>query len=265
MAFPGYQYIITPGLKFQKIFRWRPGFCYTKGEMLRTLHSIFFYLITALSFFIGSVMAMLGAPLAKSKTNFFQDAARAWARFLIIFSGVKVSCFGLENVPRQGPVIIACNHQGAADILVLLAYLPVRFRFAIKKELFRIPFFGGYLKKAGYFPIDREMILSAYRTVETMAGFLQAGDSILIFPEGTRSRTGELGRFKRGSLLAAQKSGAPILPVAISGSFHILPTGTWRIHPCPVKLSVGKPIHIKDENDYNGKVEEVRDAIARML
>ncbi|MFH1347590.1 MAG: lysophospholipid acyltransferase family protein [Candidatus Margulisiibacteriota bacterium] len=232
---------------------------------LRIIHSIFFYLITVISFVVGTTITLFFVPFSKSPYRPFQTAAHLWARFLAFFSGVKVKVSGLENIPRDKALILASNHQGAADILIVLACLPIRFRFAIKKELFKIPVFGLYLKKAGYFSIDRKMVLSAYRTVETIIKIIKEGESVLIFPEGTRTKTGELGRFKRGSLLAALKSGAPIIPIAISGSFNIMKKGSWLFNPCPVKFSVGKPIYIQSEADYDSKVEEVRETIARML
>jgi 1-acyl-sn-glycerol-3-phosphate acyltransferase len=234
-------------------------------KVINIMRSLVFYLLTVLSYIFGTTITFLFVPFARVKSRPFQVAAQIWANFLIFISGVRVERHGLENIPRKGAFIIAANHQGAADILFALAYLPAGFRFAIKKELFKIPVFGWYLKKAGYFSIDRKLVLSAYRTVETIIEIIKQGESVLIFPEGTRTRTGELGRFKRGSLLAALKSGAPILPVAISGSFNIMPAGSWVIHPCRVKFSVGKPIHIRNEADYDGKVAEVRETIARML
>lgn len=233
--------------------------------LIRLIHSLFFYLLTVVAFVIGTTMTLFFVPFSRSKIKPFQIAAHLWARFLSLFSGVKVKVSGLENIPKDFPSIFVSNHQSAADILILLANLPVRFRFAIKKELFKIPIFGWYIRKAGYFPIDREVVLSAYRTLETIIEIIKAGESVLIFPEGTRSKTGKLGKFKRGSLLAALKSGAPIVPVAISGSFNVMPRGTWLIHPGPVKLSIGTPIYIKTEADYDNKVEEVRQAIAKML
>jgi len=231
----------------------------------RTVHSLFFYFLAVISSIIGTALALIFVPFSKSKTRPFQTAAHLWARFLAFFSGVRVKVSGLESIPKDKPVILASNHQGVPDIILLLAYLPVLFRFAIKKELFKIPVFGWYLKRAGYFLIDRTAALSAYQAVEKITEIIKAGESTLIFPEGTRTKTGELGNFKRGSLLAALKSGAPIIPIAISGSFDIMPSGTWILNPHPLKLSVGKPIYIRSEADYDSKVEEVREAIARML
>jgi 1-acyl-sn-glycerol-3-phosphate acyltransferase len=184
---------------------------------------------------------------------------------LVWCSGIPLEIRGLENIPKNQPLLIACNHQGAADILILLAGMPIDFLFAIKKELFQIPVFGWYLKRAGYIAVDRALILSAYKLVAAFAKRLEGGESILVFPEGTRTKTGELGAFKRGSLLSAPKAGVPILPVAISGSFNLMPRGSWIICPHPVKLTISQPITITAGEEYESKVEEVRSRIAKML
>ncbi|MFC1571349.1 lysophospholipid acyltransferase family protein [Candidatus Margulisiibacteriota bacterium] len=233
--------------------------------IIRLIRSLLFYSMLVVTFIIGTTLTVFFSPFAKQKTKPFQTSAHLWARLLVLASGVKTKISGLKNIPRDKALIFASNHQGAADVLLALAFLPIGFRFAIKKELFRVPFFGWYLKRAGYFSIDRKLVLSAYKTVEQIIDIIKAGESVLIFPEGTRTRTGELGKFKRGSLLAALKSGAPIMPIAISGSFNIMPKGSWIINPCPVKFSVGQPIEIKSEEDYDKKIAEVRQAIAGML
>jgi 1-acyl-sn-glycerol-3-phosphate acyltransferase len=233
--------------------------------LVRLLRTLFVFLLVVVGFFVGSSLAYLFSPFVRPKTLAYQNAAHYWARFLGFFSGIKVETSGLENIPLNKSLILVANHQGAADIPVLLAYLPVRFRFAIKKELFNIPLFGWYLRQAGYFPIDRQVILSAFKTLDQIIRILKAGESVMIFPEGTRSRDGSLGKFKRGSLMAALKSGAPIVPIAIDGSYNIMPKGSYLFNPSRIKLSVGQPIYITDEKEYDQKVEEVRAAIAKML
>jgi 1-acyl-sn-glycerol-3-phosphate acyltransferase len=233
--------------------------------ILRIIQTIFLFCLTVITYFLGSLIASCLAPFVRPQTMAFQAAAHYWARLLGFFSGIKVETLGLENIPRDQPVILVANHQGAADIPILLGYLPVRFRFAIKKELFSLPIFGWYLRRAGYFPVDRQVILSAYKTVEQIVEIIKLGESVMVFPEGTRSRDGSLGKFKRGSLMAALRSGAPIIPLAISGSYNIMPRHTYLINPSKVKLSAGKPIYIKDENEYEQKVEEARDSIAKLL
>jgi len=233
--------------------------------ILRFLHNFLFYLYTLISFFVGIALALCFAAFSKDKIKTFQMAAQLWSRLLIFFSGVKVTTQGLENIPPDQPMILVSNHQSAADIPILLAYLPVHFRFAVKKELFSIPIFGWYLREADHFSVDRQAVLSAYKILTQMIRILKAGGKVLIFPEGTRSWDGTLGKFKRGSLMAAFQSGAPVIPVAISGSFNILPRGAKLFKPVKVKLSVGKPVYIRTQEEYDRKIEEVREAIARML
>lgn len=233
--------------------------------LFNLLRTVFLFLLVFVSYFIGLAITFCFIPFVRPRTRLFQLAAHYWARLIGFFSGIKVDSAGLQNIPRDKPLILVANHQGAADIPVLLGYLPVRFRFAIKKELFKIPLFGWYLRQAGYFPIDRQVILSAYKTLDQIIAILKSGESVMIFPEGTRSRDGTLGKFKRGSLMAALKSGAPVVPIAIAGSYNIMPKGTYLVNPSRIKLSVGKPIYITDEKEYDRKVEEVREAIAEML
>ena len=101
--------------------------------------------------------------------------------------------------------------------------------------------------------------------MEQIINILKVGDSVMIFPEGTRSKTGELGKFKRGSLMAALKAGVPVVPLAIDGSYNLMPRGSWLIQSTKVTLSIGQPIRITNEEDYDSKVNEVRDAIEKML
>ncbi|MFA4904896.1 MAG: lysophospholipid acyltransferase family protein [Candidatus Margulisiibacteriota bacterium] len=228
---------------------------------MRIIRSLFFYLTAVLGFFIGTALTLLIVICAppERKLKIYQNSARTWARLLAFISGVPVAIEGLENLKKNEPVVIVSNHQGAADILILLAYLPVDFRFVIKKELFKVPFFGWYLKKAGYISVDRGVGEKAHRLFSEAEDALKTGDSILVFPEGTRSRDGKLQPFKRGSLLLAQKARVNIVPVAISGSFHILPAKSIFFNVVPVVVKIGRPL------SYKTSLEEVHALIQQML
>ena len=235
---------------------------------MRLVRSLFFYLTAVLGFFIGTALTILIALPARPerKLKIFQDSALIWSRLLAFISGVPVKVQGLENLKKDEPVVIVSNHQGAADILILLAYLPVYFRFIIKKELFKVPFFGWYLKKAGYISVDRGVGEKAHRMFSEAQEALRSGDSILIFPEGTRSRDGKLQPFKRGSLLLAFKAKVSVVPVAISGSFHILPAKSIFYNPVPVSLKIGKPISLlKYGSAYEKALEDIHGVIQQML
>ncbi|MFA4857725.1 MAG: lysophospholipid acyltransferase family protein [Candidatus Margulisiibacteriota bacterium] len=233
-------------------------------KIINSLHSIFFYLFVAVTFLVGMLITMAAALFSKDKERTFQNAARIWAKLLARISRIKVKVEGMENLPHNQPVVLAANHQSAADILILLAYIPTYFKFVAKRELFKVPLFGSYLRLAGYIPIDRQSNLKAHKTLYDISKLIRAGDSILIFPEGTRTRTGELGPFKRGSLVIAQQAGVPVVPIAISGSFNIMPKGTRVINPTKVKLSIGEPIPV-EHHSMEEILNRVRSKITSML
>ncbi|MFH1683722.1 MAG: lysophospholipid acyltransferase family protein [Candidatus Margulisiibacteriota bacterium] len=233
--------------------------------LFKLIYTIYLFVIVISTFIIGTTVTLFFVPFSKTKSRPFQIAARIWAKLLLFFCFIRLEVIGRENIPKDKPVLIAANHQGFADILIVLAAMPVYFRFAIKKELFSIPFFGWYLKKAGYFPIDRKIILSVYKTVEVMEKIFNEGDSVLIFPEGTRSKTGQLGVFKRGSLVTALETGCPVIPISISGSYNIMPRGNLFAWPHPVRLTISPPVYITAEETYDNRVKEIRDAVAKNL
>jgi len=240
--------------------------------ILKLIHTIVFYIIAVLSFIIGTLLTIPFALITKEHHKPFQFSARWWSKFLMFASGAKVKITGLANIPKNEALIFASNHQGAFDILIHLAYLPRYFRFIAKAELFRIPVFGWYMSMAGYVPIEREVSTSAHRTIGGVSDALRKGDCVLIFPEGTRSKTGELLPFKRGSLMAAFQSGATVIPVAISGSYRMMPKKTFLINRVPIRISFGEPISFKKyvgckptKDDYENELVRLRNEIEKLL
>ncbi|MFH2034309.1 MAG: lysophospholipid acyltransferase family protein [Candidatus Margulisiibacteriota bacterium] len=233
---------------------------------MKVLRSILFYLVVVFSFPVGSALTCLASLAVKPASKAFRFVASRWSRLLVLISGVKITVSGKENVPRGEAVIFVSNHQGAADIPILLASIPVLFRFIIKKELFKIPFFGWYLRKADYLCVDRGAADKAHSFMSEAVNLLKAGQDLLIFPEGTRSRDGKLGEFKRGSLLLAFKAKVKIVPVAVSGSFDVFKGGSLLVNAVPVRVSIGKPISLeKYGSKFDKALEDVRSAIERML
>lgn len=231
--------------------------------MLRT---IFFYIMVVPSYFIGTAITFCFYVFSKDRVHPFQLAARYWSSFLLFCAGVKVEVKGAKKVPLKEPVIYVSNHQGSADIMILLAKLPTLFRFIIKKELFKIPIFGWYLRKAGYLSVERGVGHKAHKLFSRSVEVLRSGENLVVFPEGTRSRSGKLGAFKRGSLLLAFKAGVKVVPVAISGSYDIQPHGSLLIRPRPVKLFIGDPVDLKGYGSrYEKALEDVRGTIAGLL
>ncbi|MBU0686300.1 MAG: 1-acyl-sn-glycerol-3-phosphate acyltransferase [Candidatus Margulisbacteria bacterium] len=232
--------------------------------IVNLLHTIFIYIFVVITFIVGTMITTIVALFASNKQHVFQKAANIWAKIIIAVSRTKVKVEGIENIPADQPLVLAANHQSAADILILLANIPLFFKFVIKRELFKVPIFGTYLRLAGYIPIDRFKTLKAHKTLYDTSKQIRRGETILIFPEGTRTRDGSLGQFKRGSLVIAKQSGVPVLPIAISGSFDIMPRGTFIIHPSKVKLTIGEPIPVNDK-DMEKTIHKVRSKIESML
>jgi len=170
--------------------------------------------------------------------------------------------------PDYPNVLFLANHRSMADVLAMFATAPRSVRFVAKSSLFKIPYFGQTMKYVGIFEIDRKNKKTAIETLDKAVERLQNGlDSVVMYPEGHRSKTKELLPFKKGAFHLAVKSGAPIVPVSISNSDYILPYGSWRMQDGEIKLHYGKPIITKDltSDDIPMLIEKVREAILKNL
>ncbi len=196
--------------------------------------------------------------------GYIHGIGRLWLRIILGLSGVRVAVRGVELVPKDRPVIFLSNHQGAFDIPALQSNIPGRFKWVAKKSLFKIPVVGWSMGLAGYISIERESAGSAYKSIEAAAGEIKNGASVLIFPEGTRSKTGELLPFKRGAFILAAKSGAPVVPIAIRGTKDIMKKGSLLIRPSDVVITIGEPIQPATLSE-SGLKERTREAIERLL
>ncbi|MFB3829768.1 MAG: lysophospholipid acyltransferase family protein [Bryobacteraceae bacterium] len=168
--------------------------------------------------------------------------ARVWARVLVKAAGMRVEVDGLHHLDPGRSYVIACNHLSLLDIPVIAAHIPLEFRFFAKKSLFRIPFLGGHLRRAGHFPVVRDDPRQGLKLLSDAARQIRGrGVSVLIFPEGGRTQ-GELGEFKDGAAYVAIKAGVPLAPMGIAGTRACLPMGSLAVRPGPVRLRVGEPI-----------------------
>lgn len=187
-----------------------------------------------------------------------------WCRIILKLSGVRVSVTGVGNLPGDRPVVIFSNHQGAFDIPVLQGYIPVQFRWVAKTSLFKIPIIGWSMWLAGYIGIERESARKAYGSLKAAAEKVKNGTSVLVFPEGTRSETGELLPFKKGAFVLAAMSGVLVVPVGVTGTSGIMKKGGYTITPARVSLKIGAPFPTAGlKADEISKL--ARDAIAGLL
>lgn len=178
--------------------------------------------------------------------NRIHKIANIWAKILLLISNTKVEVIGKENILQGQPQIFMANHQSDFDILIVLGHVPGQFRWIAKKELFNIPIFGAAMKTAGYIEIDRNNHEKAMQSMDEAALRIREGKSVMTFPEGTRSRDGEIKAFKQGTFHLAIKSGVPIIPISIIGSGRIMPKRSLKVTPGKVKLVIGKPIEVQN-------------------
>lgn len=209
-------------------------------------------------------IAVLLSLIIDRRGGYIHPIGSLWLRIILRLSGVSVTVRGLENIPKDRPAVFLSNHQGAFDIPALQGYIPKRFKWVAKKSLFKIPMLGWSMSLAGYISIERESAGSAYKSIEAAAGEIKGGASVLIFPEGTRSATGELLPFKRGAFILASRSGAPVVPIAIRGTKDIMKKGSLLIRPSNVVITIGAPIESVDFNESELK-ELARQAIEALL
>jgi 1-acyl-sn-glycerol-3-phosphate acyltransferase len=187
--------------------------------------------------------------------------ARYWSRFIFWGVGIRVHLFGTENIPKGQPVIFAANHQSTMDIPAMFGYLPVQFRIMAKQVLFMIPFLGWHLYLSGNIPIDRKDARKAFGSVYKATARIKQGVSLFVFLEGTRSRDGKLHRFKRGSFTLARKLGVSLVPVAIKGTFNLMPADAWTSKSGDVEVRILPPVKTTQEVDFNAMMKEVRGQI----
>jgi 1-acyl-sn-glycerol-3-phosphate acyltransferase len=233
-------------------------------NFLRAIFVLFFALFMTL---LISVLTLLYTVVFRKPAASVQCLAAWWAQSICAAAGVSVQVEGTDKLIPEQPYIFGANHQSQFDIFVLQGFLGIDFRWLAKKELFKVPIWGPAMRKAGYIPIDRSHGRKAIKSLDEASQRIAGGTSVIIFPEGTRSKDGKLQDFKSGAMLLAIKSGVPLVPVAISGTYDILPKGHVLCRPGRVKILVGKPIDTKNYSTKD-KAELARllqEAVAQLI
>jgi 1-acyl-sn-glycerol-3-phosphate acyltransferase len=233
--------------------------------MIRVL---WYYLVLLVSTIYHASAAVLGGifRVRHRPGGVYDWAGTDWARQILRAAGTPVHAVGLERIPPGEPVIFASNHSSMFDIWALFATLPGSVRFVAKRELFRIPLLGGAMRAAGHIPIDRAVKARAFEAYDDAARIIKRGFSPVVFPEGTRSRTGELLPFKNAPFALAIAAQVPVVPVYVHHTLEILPKGAWRLRPRPIRLFVGAPIPTAGltPDDREALRERVRAAIVAL-
>lgn len=215
---------------------------------------------------IMSIAELIVSPFNRTG-HLYHALARAHAKGILAGCGVKVVVEGLEKVDFSRNYIYVSSHASFFDIPSVLVGIPDQIRIVYKKELEWVPIWGWALKLGKvYIAIDRKKGQDAVQSLETAAEKMRNGASVLLFPEGTRSSDGSLQPFKRGAFNLALKAGVPIVPLAINGSYNIMPRHSWQIKSGTITLVLDRPIEIPSANGKETELklrDQVHDIIQR--
>ncbi len=198
-----------------------------------------------------SLKVFVYMSLSRNRKKFFR-IIRSWSDSIIKTAGLKINVYGLENLAAE-PVIYASTHSSLFDIPVLFSALSGKLSIVYKKELDKVPLFGAGMKKTPFIAIDRRNTRLALESIKIAVKKIKEGYSIIIFPEGTRSKDGRLQEFKRGAFMLASLSGAKVIPVTIKGTYEINPPGSKIFNSREVQMYIGKAI---DNGNRSGKEAE---------
>ena len=189
-----------------------------------------------------------------------------WSRSVLWFLLVPIKVTGREHVnPKQSYVFVA-NHQSFLDVFAVYGWLPNNFKWLMKKEIRKVPFVGTACKVAGHIFVDRSNPRAALQSMEHIKGELVDGISTVIFPEGTRTKTGEMGRFKQGAFKIAMDLNLPVVPLSLKGFHHAMPARQLFVNPkASTALHIGEPIDLSQFADINEAMTYVREKVEEGL
>ena len=222
------------------------------------------FLIFLVPFTLFCSLCAVAAGLFDGSCRSGHACARFWSRWLLRVARIRLAVDGLEHVPADGPVIYMGNHQGNFDINALTMAIPRLFSWVAKEELFRVPLFGAAMRRAGYIPLDRSDGRKALKSMKLAAERIAAGASVVIFPEGTRTKDGSLLPFKRGAFMLAARAGVPIVPFTINGSRKVNPANKIELYPGTISVSFSAAIEPAGMPEGE-LMTRVREAIAAKL
>jgi 1-acyl-sn-glycerol-3-phosphate acyltransferase len=213
------------------------------------IRTIFFYTCLIVSFIVTSFLRINVKLLTnkgdlKKTDHYIQKVAYKWAKFVMNASGAKINVIGVDNLPKDQTVLFVSNHQSNFDIPLLLSAIDMPKGFIGKKELENWPFISTWMKYMNCIFMDRDNLRKSAQSIVEGINLLKSGYSMVIFPEGTRSKGQPVGEFKGGSFKLATKSKCPILPITINGTYKLLESNNNMIKGANVELVIHPPIDV---------------------
>jgi 1-acyl-sn-glycerol-3-phosphate acyltransferase len=235
------------------------------GVVLAAIRSIAAYVAVSLYVLIVAPPAMLIAALTGAKSHLYV-LGHIGVRLGLVLTGIRYKVAGREHVPLDRSAVYCSNHESNIDPPVLFDAIHPRMHILYKAEIDAIPVLARAFRFGGFLPVDRRNKEAAMRSIEAGAASIRAGNSFLIFPEGTRSRTADLLPFKKGGFIMAIKAQAPVVPVAVQGGRASMRKGSAFIRPVTLSIRVGEPIETAglDMKGRDGLIAETRRRIEEL-
>lgn len=219
------------------------GYNFLKREVIEILRTIAWYLHFTISLIgtlpiLSKVKSLEKQGKEDEKLEYVHRVTSKWAKAQLIMSGAQVSVFGEENIPKDLPVVFMSNHQGNFDIPLLMVYINKFKGFVAKTELKKVPILRIWMEKLNCLFMDREDLRQSAKTIIEGIKLIKEGHSLVIFPEGTRSKGEPMGEFKAGSFKLATKPKVPIVPITIVGSYKLMEENGNKIKPADVEIYI---------------------------
>ena len=215
--------------------------------------------------FVLSILAFGSIPFDR-KGDFFRWCPWLWSKCILWTFGIKINVKGLENIDFTKPYIFVSNHASMADIPTVMVALKGKVNIVFKKELTWVPIWGWALRFGPFIMIDRSNPRDAMASIERAVQTIRSGQSVILFPEGTRTNNGKLQPFKRGAFTLAAKSGVPVVPMTINNTYGIMPKGTFSVKKADISVILEKPIltvGLESKTDELELIDQVHKAIEK--
>jgi len=224
-----------------------------------------YFIFDPLIWFITVVLGIVSIPVSLfgEKGRILHGFARFWSQLIMKIVCSPTAVTGLEKIDTSKPHVYAVNHASALDIPVLYVYLPFQFRIAFKKELLSYPIVGWHLKRSGQICVDQQNPAASIGSIRSALKSLKSGIPLVIFPEGGRTPDGQVKPFLPGAFFLAIKARVDIVPVALVGTYELLPMDTYHIKCRPLEMRVGRPISTAGYTLRN--MEELSDRVHRAV